>query len=69
MLDPNWQVVSHWIGPNSSEHIQTKTFGSYAEAWREAQELAALLGAISKQRMLKGIQITGDFKTLGWRKK
>jgi hypothetical protein len=58
-----WQIVTHWIGPNSSEHVQTVAFDTYDEARREIQRLAPAVGTVTQGKMLKAVQIIGDYKS------
>ena len=63
-----WQVVTHWLGPNSSEYTQTSAFPTYEDARNEIQRLTHHVGALVNGRLLKSVLIVGDYQSM-WKQK
>ena len=64
MPHTNWQVITHWVSSSGTEFVQVAEFDSHDAARREIQRLAPTVGDLTNGRLLKSLQILGDFSVL-----
>jgi hypothetical protein len=56
-----WQLITHWLSLDGSEYVRTDSFATIGEARSEAQRLCPKFGLMEDRKLLKGLQIVGDF--------
>lgn len=61
---PPWQVVTLWVNEVGRESVRIGGFLSYEEARLEVRRLAAFLGELVGDVILKSVELAGNFKTV-----
>ena len=59
---PSWQVVSEWVTAAGTESVETVAFVAFETAQAEARRLAHLLGEVVEGKLLKYVELVGDFR-------